>query len=80
MRRRNQDEECADFEITLNPISEKIRTAELSKTEVKCTVMLSYSYKAHEKNQSWWGQTSQRSLDSGSFELVSSPVYLTIKN
>ena len=36
MRRRNQDEndgECGDFEIPLDPISEKIRTAELSKTE-----------------------------------------------
>ena len=36
MRRRNQDEndgECNDFEIPLDPISEKIRTAELSKTE-----------------------------------------------
>ena len=33
--RRNQDEndkECGDFEITLNPIPEKIRTAEFSKT------------------------------------------------
>ena len=36
MRRRNQDEnyeEYGDFEIPLNPILEKIRTAKLSKTE-----------------------------------------------
>ena len=28
--------------------------------------------RVHEKGLSWWGQTSQRSLDSGCFELVSS--------
>ena len=36
MRRRNQDEndkECIDSEIPLDPISGEVRTAELSKTE-----------------------------------------------
>jgi hypothetical protein len=32
----------------------------------------SVSHNTHEKTVSWWGQTSQRSLDSGCFELVSS--------
>ena len=30
------------------------------------------SVRLHEKTLSWWGQTSQQSLDSGCFELVSS--------
>ena len=33
-RRRNQDENIGEFEILLDPTSEKIRTAEVSKTEV----------------------------------------------